>query len=70
MIVGQALTMYIFEVRLNDDSSNPECIKSLDKVCLALTIFFYYQSDSLKLEKWAYLSMFIISVNRGPASGW
>ena len=26
-----------FEVRLNDDGSNPECIKSLDEVCLALT---------------------------------
>ena len=28
----------LFEVRLNDDGSNPECIKNLGKVCLALTI--------------------------------
>ena len=28
----------LFEVRLNDDGSNPECIKNLGKVCLALTM--------------------------------
>ena len=28
----------LFEVRLNDDGSNPECIKNLGKVCFALTV--------------------------------
>ena len=27
-----------FEVRLNDDGWNPQCIKSLSKVCLARTV--------------------------------
>ena len=37
MIVGFTGGVEFFEVRLNDDGSNPKCIKSLDKVCLALT---------------------------------
>ena len=40
----------IFEVRLNDDGSNPKCIYNLEKVCLALTITCYVSLALLETD--------------------